>query len=844
MGSQQLWIKVADAIEGPLSASQLRALARAGRVTLTTPVSLDKNRWVLARNVKGLFDAPTTAGQNSSPPAVASGRELPPIQSEQRAPVADVVPANPFGASPSNPGDPGTWMYPIIRTYQLAFGEQVVAVYPSHLLVGTRYFSALRIREEMCHVDGEQMLQNALHKRRRLEVSDLGSAKEKVCANHSRFRLKFNNSRPVQFRIEDSQVGRIRQFLHVKLQDKYLIRRQGERGFLIAALFFSLLLWFAFYAYIHLASLFGGVVFALILAALQVFLIAGIVRRTKWATSEKFLADEAAKQASSGKKTKVQPDETSAVRQPFRSRTLGTILKIAGVIWWIVVLSPLTDGIQKAFGQNAVSSQYAWVLLTLPAGALLYSGYLLCQRGYEPKSGADTRKPILFLRPFTEDAAVTLQPPGLLASLTGIRTKRFVKKSNAATKNSSPIWDCSSALYPMRVLRILFNHDVGTSEESLARFFETYGPVIAVGRPGEKLATAGAARMYLSDDEWQAAVREELKRSQSVVLQPGLSTGVHWELEQVRRHVEPFRILICLVAYWHNPEAYEELEVVCESKMGLKFPRVVPHLQQPAFLYFDREWKPHLQEMGYRCPTLWPLSSDAADLRYCLQPFVEGMHGGQRETPRPARWSGGSSTALAGAIGAILALSISIAWVQGIRLATAGLFPSQKVATANSSSTAHSTISNARITVHGVYVPCVFEIPENLVSFDPPKAVELPAEVIQRWWKSSDFGLVLQVVETKEQQDLSNFDQQTLAAIQSKFGETPNVTSKSEVRAGNLDWTEVRWQSVRKDGVRVNTIMRGATTPQGTIYVYLLLSGSSVYTPVAEQVLNSFRLPE
>ena len=29
------------------------------------------------------------------------------------------------------------------------------------------------------------------------------------------------------------------------------------------------------------------------------------------------------------------------------------------------------------------------------------------------------------------------------------------------------------------------------------------GPVLAIGRPGEKLAHLGAARLYVSDDDWQ-----------------------------------------------------------------------------------------------------------------------------------------------------------------------------------------------------------------------------------------------------------------------------------------------------------------------------------------------------
>src|SRR5207244_2759102 len=40
-------------------------------------------------------------------------------------------------------------------------------------------------------------------------------------------------------------------------------------------------------------------------------------------------------------------------------------------------------------------------------------------------------------------------------------------------------------------------------EEAVAWELVPYGPVVAVGRPGRSLASLGAAREYLPDDEWR-----------------------------------------------------------------------------------------------------------------------------------------------------------------------------------------------------------------------------------------------------------------------------------------------------------------------------------------------------
>ena len=70
-------------------------------------------------------------------------------------------------------------------------------------------------------------------------------------------------------------------------------------------------------------------------------------------------------------------------------------------------------------------------------------------------------------------------------------------------------------------------------EESVAWELATYGPVVAVGRPGRSLASLGAAREHLSDDTWKAQVAGRMHDARAIALAAGETPGLHWEVAQV-----------------------------------------------------------------------------------------------------------------------------------------------------------------------------------------------------------------------------------------------------------------------------------------------------------------------
>jgi hypothetical protein len=106
---------------------------------------------------------------------------------------------------------------------------------------------------------------------------------------------------------------------------------------------------------------------------------------------------------------------------------------------------------------------------------------------------ADRRPPILFLRAFVDDPKMAVSPT----------VEQIVK---------------------------LVDFSV---ETRLANHFMDFGPFVAVGSPREKVPVPGAARVQLSDDQWQQWVTERIKAAAIVVMYAGVTHRVGWELSQV-----------------------------------------------------------------------------------------------------------------------------------------------------------------------------------------------------------------------------------------------------------------------------------------------------------------------
>lgn len=134
-----------------------------------------------------------------------------------------------------------------------------------------------------------------------------------------------------------------------------------------------------------------------------------------------------------------------------------------------------------------------------------------------------------------------------------------------------------------------------TAEQQLTYFFRKLGPVIAFGRPGEKIPELGAARFYVSMDSWQERVADVVRVSQLIVWASGTSEGLRWELSYLMKSVAPGQLVL-----WAHPhlmslkrEAREKEWQLFLGKLGRFFPIALPQrLGEARFFFFGPQFEP------------------------------------------------------------------------------------------------------------------------------------------------------------------------------------------------------------------------------------------------------------
>ncbi|MCP2202203.1 hypothetical protein [Lentzea flava] len=168
----------------------------------------------------------------------------------------------------------------------------------------------------------------------------------------------------------------------------------------------------------------------------------------------------------------------------------------------------------------------------------------------------DSRKPVLYLRGFGDDpdSAVVDELPGALSA--GLLS-------------------------------------VHTREEQLIGALGAFGPVIAVGRPGEQLPHLGAARFYLPGDDWQPGVLKLMELSQLIVLRLGEGDGLWWEVDQARATQPPGKLVLLMPG--GRPDLAERLDEHLPTPAKVA---VTDDRWTTAVIVFDRDWTPRVQPVG------------------------------------------------------------------------------------------------------------------------------------------------------------------------------------------------------------------------------------------------------
>jgi hypothetical protein len=153
-------------------------------------------------------------------------------------------------------------------------------------------------------------------------------------------------------------------------------------------------------------------------------------------------------------------------------------------------IAPRTVGIVFTVGGFLVAAIGGWLFRLARA---------LSRRGTKRLLELDHRRSALYLRSFDDD--------------------------------SVPLPTIASARRPLFEMFSLRGAD--PFEESVVWELNSYGPVVAVGRPGRSLTSLGAAREHLSDDTWRAQVANRMEEAGIIAVATGETDGLAWELGQV-----------------------------------------------------------------------------------------------------------------------------------------------------------------------------------------------------------------------------------------------------------------------------------------------------------------------
>jgi hypothetical protein len=126
-------------------------------------------------------------------------------------------------------------------------------------------------------------------------------------------------------------------------------------------------------------------------------------------------------------------------------------------------------------------------------------------------------------------------------------------------------------------------------EQKLAKALDEIdgvGPLIAIGKPGERLQTLGADRLYVDDQSWRDTALDLMTRSKLIFVIAGETGGLFWEIRTLVETVSPTKVIF--VFGRKTAQSYGEFRRVCRS-VGIALPET--HDFGP-FIAFRENWTP------------------------------------------------------------------------------------------------------------------------------------------------------------------------------------------------------------------------------------------------------------
>jgi hypothetical protein len=135
-----------------------------------------------------------------------------------------------------------------------------------------------------------------------------------------------------------------------------------------------------------------------------------------------------------------------------------------------------------------------------------------------------------------------------------------------------------------------------TFEEALVKVLAEFGPVVAIGRPGERVPPVGASREWVSHDQWRARVGELLGKCHRVVMVLGEvkgEDGLAWEARQLFSLDNPEKIIIVV-----PPIREHEIRKRWERFRELSLGKMPPHQGGETVVTFSAAWEPNVRRVG------------------------------------------------------------------------------------------------------------------------------------------------------------------------------------------------------------------------------------------------------
>ena len=147
-------------------------------------------------------------------------------------------------------------------------------------------------------------------------------------------------------------------------------------------------------------------------------------------------------------------------------------------------------------------------------------------------------------------------------------------------------------------IKYLTSPGTPTLEELVSRALEPFGPIVAIGRPGEAIPPLGFSRLWVPDDKWKEVVDECAHDCQLVVMIMSPirddDQGLAWELARLAQSDRPEQIVILAppgvtsemwkqftTAFRHRFLQPDEADEMRSSK-----------LERTIMMTFDPQWRP------------------------------------------------------------------------------------------------------------------------------------------------------------------------------------------------------------------------------------------------------------